>query len=105
MASYDSVFVLADAIDRAETTDPEAVVAALETTDITLTQGRYYFEYTSSNPLPDDDSVPDYLWHQWPDPAVIVIQYTEEGQDPGDAPVVWPPAYQTDEGVNYNPPE
>lgn len=105
MASYDSVWVLADAIDRAETTEPEAVVLALEETDITLTQGRYYFEYTSMNPLPDDGSVPEYLWHQWLDPAVIVIQFTEEGQDPGDAPVVWPPAYQTDEGVSYYPPE
>lgn len=105
MASYDSVWVLADAIDRAETTESEAVVAALEATDITLTQGRYYFEYTSENPLPADGSVPQYMWHQWPDPAVIVIQFTEEGQDPADAPVVWPPAYQTDEGVSYYQPE
>lgn len=101
MASYDSVWVLTDAIDRAETTESEAVVMALEETDITLTQGRYYFEYTSSNPLPDDGSVADYLWHQWPDPAVIVIQFYEEGQDPGDAAVVWPPAYQTTEGLSY----
>lgn len=105
MASYDSVFVLADAIDRAESTEGEDVVLALEETDITLTQGRYYFEYTSTNPLPEDGSVPNYMWHQWPDPAVIVIQYTEEGQDPGSAPVVWPPAYQTEEGVSYYPPQ
>lgn len=105
MASYDSVFVLADAIDRAETTEGPDVVTALEETDITLTQGRYYFEYTSTNPLPDDGSVPEYMWHQWPDPAVIVIQYTEPGQDPGEAPVVWPPVYQTEEGVSYYPPQ
>lgn len=101
MASYDAVWVLADALDRAETTDPAEVVSALEATDITLTQGRYYFEYTSENPLPDDGSVPQYLWHQWPDPAVIVLQYYEEGQDPGEAAVVWPPAYQTTEGLSY----
>ncbi len=105
MASYDSVFVLADAISRAGTTDPTEVVTALENTDITLTQGRYYFDYTSENPLPEDGSVPEYMWHQWPDPAVIVIQFTEEGQDPADAPVVWPPAYQTDEGVSLYLPE
>jgi len=105
MASYDSVFVLADAISRAGTVEPTAVVEALESTDITLTQGRYYFEYVSDNPLPEDGSVPEYLWHQWPDPAVIVIQFTEEGQDPADAPVVWPPAYQTDEGVSLYMPE
>lgn len=105
MASYDAVFVLANAIDNAETTDSAEVVAALEATDITLTQGRYYFEYTSSNPIPEDGSVPEYLWHQWTDPAVIVIQYTETGQDPADAPVVWPTAYQTEAGVSYFPPE
>jgi len=105
MASYDAVFVLADAISRAGTTESEAVVAALEATDITLTQGRYYFDYTSENLLPEDGSVPEYMWHQWPDPAVIVIQYTEEGQDPGSAPVVWPPAYQTEDGVSYYQPE
>ncbi len=105
MASYDAVFVLADAIERAGTLEPEPIVMALEETDITLTQGRYYFEYTSTNPLPTDGSVPEYLWHQWPDPAVIVIQYTEDDQDSGIAPVVWPPAYQTDEGVNYILPE
>jgi branched-chain amino acid transport system substrate-binding protein len=105
MASYDSVGVLADAIERAGTLeDPEAIVTALEETDVTLTQGRYYFEYTSTNPLPEDGSVPQYLWHQWPDPAVIVIQYTEEGQDSGAAPVVWPPAYQTEAGTSYFPP-
>lgn len=104
MASYDSVFILADAIARAGGTDSVAIVEALEATDITMTQGRYYFEYGSTNPLPDDDEVPRYLWHQWPDPAVIVIQYTETGQDPGDAPVVWPPVYQTEEGVSYIPP-
>jgi len=105
MASYDSVWVLADGIERAGTTeDSAAIVEALEATDIVGTQGRYYFDYTSENPLPDDGSVPEYMWHQWPDPAVIVIQLTEEGQDPADAPVIWPPAYQTEEGVSYFPP-
>jgi branched-chain amino acid transport system substrate-binding protein len=105
MAAYDSVFVLADAIDRAESSDPAEVVAALETTDLIGTQGRYYFEYSSRNPLPEDGSVPQYFWHQWTDPAVIVLQYTEFGQDSSEAAVVWPPAYQTTEGVNYVQPE
>jgi branched-chain amino acid transport system substrate-binding protein len=105
MASYDSVWVLADGIDRADTLDdPAAIVEAIEATDIVGTQGRYYFDYTSTNPLPDDGSVPEYLWHQWPDPAVIVIQFTETDQDPGEAPVIWPPAYQTEEGTSYFPP-
>ena len=101
MASYDAVWVLADALARAGTTDADAVAAALEGTDITLTQGRYYFEYVSDNPLPEGGEVPAYMWHQWPDPAIIILQYFEEGQSSSEAAVIWPPAYQTTDGLNY----
>jgi len=59
LEAYDSVWILADAIERAGTTEPAALIDALEDTDITLAQGRYYFEYPSKNPIPDDGSVPD----------------------------------------------
>ena len=98
--SYDSLFIVADAIERAGSTDAEAVIAALETTDIALAQGNYYFEYTADNAVPDD--VPAWMWHQWPDPAVLMLQYTEQGQAGVDAAVIWPLAYQTQE---YTTPE
>ncbi|MBL7062727.1 MAG: ABC transporter substrate-binding protein [Anaerolineae bacterium] len=100
LEAYDSVWIVADAIERAGTTDPEAVIAALEETDIDLAQGHYYFEYTSSNPIPADGSVPAYMWHQWPDPAVLLLQYFETGQDWKDAAVIWPEVYQT-HGTSY----
>jgi ABC-type branched-subunit amino acid transport system substrate-binding protein len=100
LEAYDSVWIVADAIERAGTTDSEALIAALEATDINLAQGRYYFKYTSSNPLPDDGSVPGYMWHQWPDPAVLLLQYFEPNQDWKDAAVVWPEVYQT-HGTSY----
>ncbi len=100
LEAYDSVWIVVDAIERAGTTDPEAVIAALEDTDIDLAQGHYYFEYTSSNPIPADGSVPAYMWHQWPDPAVLLLQYFETGQDWKDAAVVWPEVYQT-HGTSY----
>lgn len=100
LEAYDSVWILADAIERAGTTDSEAVIAALEDTDINLAQGRYYFEYTSDNPIPDDGSVPAYMWHQWPDPAVLLLQYFEAGQDWKEAAVIWPEVYQT-HGTSY----
>lgn len=100
MEAYDSVWILADAMERAGTfTDAAAIVEALEATDIELSQGRYYFEYGSHNPeLPE--GTPAYMWHQWPDPIVTVMQYFEEGQSSLDAAVIWPPTYQT-HGTQY----
>ena len=34
-------------------------------------------------------------WHQFPDPAITMRQYTEPGQDAKDTIVVWPDAYKT----------
>ena len=95
MASYDSVYLLADAIERAGAyTDPDAIVAALENSNIELSQGRYYFTYGSHNPeLPE--GAPAYMWHQWPDPIVTVMQYFEQGQSALDAAVIYPEVYQT----------
>lgn len=100
MEAYDSVWILADAMERAGTyTDGAAIALALETTDIELSQGRYYFTYGTHNPdLPED--VPSFMWHQWPDPIVTVMQYFEQDQSSLDAAVVWPPAYQT-HGTTY----
>lgn len=100
MEAYDSVWLMADAIERAAgTDDPDAIVAALEATDIDLSQGHYYFTYGSHNPtIPDD--VPAYMWHQWPVPVVTVMQYFEEGQSGLDAAVVYPENYQT-HGTSY----
>ena len=95
MEPYDSVLLLANAIERAGTfTDPEAIVAALEIADVELSQGRYFFDYGSHNPdLPEGE--PTYLWHQWPAPIVTVMQYFEQGQSALDAAVLYPPVYQT----------
>jgi len=100
MEAYDSVWLMADAIERAGSySDPDAIVAALEMTDIELSQGRYYFPYGSHNPvLPDD--VPAYMWHQWPVPVVTVMQYFEYGQSGLDAAVVYPEVFQT-HGTSY----
>ena len=87
-------------MDIADTyTDPDAIVAALETIDVELAQGRYYFEYGSHNPdLPED--VPTFMWRQWPDPIVVIQQYFEQDQDSLDAAVVYPAIYQT-HGTSY----
>ena len=102
LEAYDAVWILADAITRAGTTDSQALIDAIEKTDVVLAQGRYWFEYTSANPLPTDGSVAAYMWHQWPDPAILVMQYFQPNQVWQDAAVIWPPAYQT-HGTAYIP--
>ena len=100
MEAYDSVWLMADAMRRAGTfSDPDAIVSALEHTDIVLTQGHYYFDFGSHNPeLPE--GTPSYMWHQWPVPVVTVMQYFEQDQYALDAAVVYPPLYQT-HGTSY----
>ena len=95
MEAYDSVRLMADAIDRAESyTDGQAIIAAIEATDVEFSQGHYYFTYGHHNPeLPP--GTPAYMWHQWPVPVVTVMQYFEQGQSALDAAVVYPPRYQT----------
>jgi ABC-type branched-subunit amino acid transport system substrate-binding protein len=93
LEAYDSMMIMADAIEQAGSLDPDAIIAALEATDILLAQGRYYFPYGTQNPVPDDE--PEWMWHQWPDPAVLFQQYFEVGQTSDEAAVVWPETYQT----------
>jgi len=93
LEAYDAMMIMGNAIENAGSLDPDAIITALEATDITLAQGHYYFPYTSENPVPDDE--PAWMWHQWPDPAVLFIQYFEEGQSATDAAVVYPEVYQT----------
>ena len=93
LEAYDSMMIMADAIERAGSLDPDAIIAAIEATDILLAQGHYYFPYGTQNPVPDDE--PEWMWHQWPDPAVLFQQYFEVGQTSDEAAVVWPEVYQT----------
>jgi branched-chain amino acid transport system substrate-binding protein len=95
LEAYDSVWIIADAIKKAGTTEPKALITAIEGTDVVLAQGRYWFKYTSKNPLPTDGSVPKYMWHQWPDPAILLMEYFKPKQDWKDAAIIWPPVYQT----------
>jgi branched-chain amino acid transport system substrate-binding protein len=84
---------MADAIERAGSLDPDAIIAAIEATDIILAQGHYHFPYGTGNPVPADE--PEWMWHQWPDPAVLFQQYFEVGQTSNEAAVVYPEVYQT----------
>ena len=103
MEAYDSTWILADAMERAGTyTDGPAIVEALESTDIDLSQGHYYFKYGSHN-TEFEDGDPEWMWHHWPDPIVAIIQYFEPNQSALDAAVVWPTIYQTHDTTLFVP--
>ncbi len=93
LEAYDSMMLMAIAIENAGSLDPDAIIAAIEASDVTLAQGHYHFPYGTGNPVPADE--PEWMWHQWPDPAVLFLQYFEVGQDGDDAAVVYPEVYQT----------
>ncbi len=93
MEAYDSVAILAQAINEAKSTKGDDIVAALENISHDGTLGRIYFPYGTKK-APSDSGKGDEWWHQWPDPALTMIQYQAEGQNSADAPIVYPDAYK-----------
>ena len=101
MEAYDSIAILAQAINEAGSTDGAAIVEALEGISHEGTLGRIYFPYGSKRD-PSEDGKGDEWWHQWPDVALTMIQYQEEGQSSLDAVIVWPEVYKTGEAIYVN---
>ena len=69
------------------------VISALENISYDGALGNITFTYGAHNPLPTD--VAAKWWHQFPDPAITLVQYQEAGQDSADVPTVFPAAYET----------
>jgi branched-chain amino acid transport system substrate-binding protein len=97
--AYDCVLLVADAIERAKSTDHAAIVTALETTSLVGTQGKYAFPYNSKNPVPAGK--PSWLWHQYIDAPMQLMEYTAKGQGVEQAATLWPHGKQTKPGVVY----
>jgi branched-chain amino acid transport system substrate-binding protein len=81
MESYDAEYILVDAIKRAGSADPKAIIAALEKTSWVGTRGATSFAV---------DHNPDWHYHQFVTAPVHLIEYDKVGQTPDDAPVIWP---------------
>jgi branched-chain amino acid transport system substrate-binding protein len=86
MESYDGAGLLFDAIQRAGSTDPKAIIHALETTNYLGVRGQYSFG-TSRDPA--------WHYHQFLKAPLTLIQYTEVNQGQADAPIVWPRKFAT----------
>lgn len=93
-AAYDSVYLIADALERSSTPTGPDVIAALRLANVTLAAGRYHFPYTADKP-PDGVTAPDFMWQQWPDAPMLYLQYAEPGQPANEMPVIWPQIYRT----------
>ncbi len=94
MEAYDSLWLMATAINNAGSTDPQAIIEALENITYEGVLGTITFPYNSKNP-PSAAGVEDKWWHQFPDFAAVFIQYQEPGQPSSEAPVVYPEKFQT----------
>jgi branched-chain amino acid transport system substrate-binding protein len=86
MESYDGAWLLFDAIKTAGSTDPKAIIHALETTSYSGVRGKYAFA---------TDKDPAWHYHQFMDAPLTILQYTEPKQAQSEAPVVWPKRYAT----------
>ena len=94
MESYDAEYVLVDAIRRAKSTDPKAIIRALEKTSWVGTRGRTSFA---------TDRNPDWHYHQFVTAPVHLIEYNKVGQTPEDAPVIWPKNVATAKSTYIKP--
>lgn len=93
MEAYDALKLMAQAINEAGSTDPDAIISALEHTTYNGALGTITFPYGTHNPIPEGVDIK--WWHQFPEPAITMVQYQEPGQDSANAAVVFPEAYKT----------
>lgn len=98
MEAYDSIAILAQAITEAGSTGGDAIVAALENISHDGTLGRIYFPYGTQKD-PSVDGRGNEWWHQWPDVALTMIQYQNQGESSTEAAIVWPDVYKTADPV------
>lgn len=96
LEAYDSIGILAQAINEAGSTNGDAIVNALENISYDGVLGRIYFPYGSKKD-PSTDGKGDEWWHQWPDVAITMVQYQKEGEPSNKMTIVYPDAYKTGE--------
>ena len=94
LAGYDSISIIAQAISEAGSTDPTEIIAALENTIHEGSLGTITFPVNQNN-TPEQAGLDPKWWHQFPDPAITIVQYQEEGQDSVNSTVVYPQTYQS----------
>lgn len=90
MEAYDTLGVLAAAIQQAGSTDGKAIIKALENIHYTGVHGTYSFS-TKKDPA--------WAYHQFMDVPFMIIQYTEMNQAPEQAAIVFPKEWATTDTI------
>ncbi len=98
LESYDAIKIIAQAIEEVGSTNADDLITTLESITYVGTLGTITFPYGENN-LPADNGLEDKWWHQFPDPAITIVQYQETGQNSIDSPVVYPESFQTGEAI------
>ncbi len=78
---YDAVMMVADAMERAKSSDPKKIAETLKTAKFDGTTGVISFESREG---------PGPIWNQWLGHQVFIKKLTAFKQKGKDAPVVWP---------------
>lgn len=94
MESYDDLKVIVQAIRNAGSTDPKAIIKALENVHYTGTRGEYTFSTGKS---------PAWAYHQFMKAPIMLIQYDKENQSPEKAPILYPRNWATIEKLYLKP--
>ena len=95
-AAYDSVLLLAEAIENAPSLAGADLITALEHTEQELTSGYITFPFTATTLEPASHTT--YLWHQWVESPLLYLQFTYPNQPATDMAVIWPPHHRTSGG-------
>jgi branched-chain amino acid transport system substrate-binding protein len=80
-SGYDGIMLIAEAIKAAKSADPKSIAAALREIRWKGTRGTISFSKEKS---------PAWMFQQWTEPPVFVIQYIKEGQEPTQGAILWP---------------
>lgn len=86
MEGYDSVMMIAESIKAKNSADPVAIQAGLRELRWEGPRGEIYFS---------QDTNPEWMFQQWPEVPIYVIQYDAPNQSPADAAILWPKSQAT----------
>ena len=83
---FDAAWALLKAIEKAGSTDPKAIINALEGIVLEGTRGTIKFSKQTE---------PAFYYHQWLEVPVLTCQYKEVNQKTTEADIIFPPSYAT----------
>src|SRR5699024_11005068 len=90
LKAHDTLGVLLAAIEKAGSTEGDAIIKALENISYTGVLGTYSFS---------TEKEPKWAYHQYMDAPVQIIQYRETGQTPAQAAILYPEKWATSDEV------